>query len=183
MQISQSCCLYMQNRDFTAQQQEMPRIVCQHFFLLPNINVLIFKYHKMAEWMISSKFFVKFLNVRNNDTVSSWTYLDLELRSFGFSEYLLFECFSRDFDRLRECLLLWRRLLGDFDLERERPIFPSLIVFSPDSIAIYEQPRDRFRYKSTQVPRCEILFDEIFTKRLYCTQKLSCRRTSSHLKF
>jgi len=52
----------------------------------------------------------------------------LELRSFGFSEYLLLECFSRDFDRLRECLLLWRRLLGDFDLERERPIFSELIV-------------------------------------------------------
>lgn len=33
-------------------------------------------------------------------------FLDFELRSFGFSEYLLLECFSRDFDRFLECLLL-----------------------------------------------------------------------------
>lgn len=61
-------------------------------------------------------------------------YLDFELRSFGFSEYLLLERFSRDFDLFRECLLLWRRLLGDLLRDLDLPIFPSLTVLPEGSM-------------------------------------------------
>lgn len=75
------------------------------------------------------------------DVKRNATHLDLELRSFGLSEYLLLECFSRDLDRLRECLLLWRRLLGDFVLERDRPIFSRSIVVSVSSVQFSEAQR------------------------------------------
>lgn len=142
--IIKLCYVYAKSRFYCAVTRNATYHESTIFFI--DINMLMFGISQNDRINDELRILRQIANhYRDNDTVSNLTHLDLELRSFGLSAYLLFECFSRDFDRLRECLLLWRRLLGDFDLERERPIFPSLIVFSSDSIVIYEQLRDRFR--------------------------------------
>lgn len=51
-------------------------------------------------------FFIANGRIDEASPLEAGTYRDLELRSLDLSEYLLLECFSRDFDRLRECLFL-----------------------------------------------------------------------------
>lgn len=67
------------------------------------------------------------------DDGTFYAHLDFKFRSFNLSEYLLLERFSRDLERLCECLVLCRRLLGDFVRDLDRPILLWLNVLSKGS--------------------------------------------------